>query len=87
MPTTIYLRDGNPLVILETHTITTELLVTDSGFRHALVCRDRRGQIVATFDRESVLAYRGKRQTNRQIVGTDVGQTEATRPRAELGVG
>lgn len=87
MAATIYLRDGGHLVILETHTVTSELVISDSGYRHALICRDRRGQIVARFDRDSVLAYRRKHHANRQTCNDSVSQPDSSRQRVVVGAG
>lgn len=62
MAATIYLRDGGPLVIPEAAATEVEVVLTATGFRTMLACRDPADRVVAQFDEDAVLAFRCPRR-------------------------
>lgn len=58
MSATIYLRSGDERVIPGVRTARPETVLTTSGLRRRLVCRDARGAVLTTVDAETVVAFR-----------------------------
>jgi len=58
MAATIYLRDGSSISVRDATTVTQEFRATIINFVPTLVCRDRGGNILAQFERDTVLGYR-----------------------------
>lgn len=58
MPATIYLRDGRCIALRDAATVTQEFRATSFNFVPTLVCRDGAGNVLAQFERETVLGFR-----------------------------
>jgi hypothetical protein len=58
MAATIYMRDGTRLIVLEASSVAQEYRADTVDLLLKLVCRDSSGNVVAQFDRETVLAFR-----------------------------
>ena len=77
MAVTIYLDDGERVVVPAASAVVVEVTLTPGELRRVVVCRDASGRAIADFAADAVLAFRGPRQ---------VDLAAPTRRRAAAGV-